>query len=146
MTDTADDIKPLALDGRTDPVAVARQAAKIITIAAAVITGLIPVYKSLTADSEARSQAAKNRAEAGYQLTKQAMEDLQHRVLTLEQAAHAVQATPPPKKGARRPPPPVPVAVTIHPKALPADLDKAERQVYRSAGPLLTKGPDAGDR
>lgn len=143
MTDTADDIKPVALGGRTDYVALAKLAGKAIGILGAAIIGLIPVYRSVTADGEARAQAAKNKAEAGYQVTRQAMEALEHRVLTLEQAAHAVQVAPPPRKGARRTPPALPVAVIAHPRVLPADLDKAERQVYRGVPQSPAQGPDA---
>lgn len=140
MTETEDALK--LLPPPVQPwVRLAKVAPRYIALIVAAVVPAITAYRSAAGDAQERAQSAKNKAEAGYQVTRAAMEALEHRVLVLEQAAHQVQA-PLPKRGAHRPPP-IPVAVTVHPKALPADLDKAERQVYRATQPRPTMTPDA---
>lgn len=67
----------------------------------------------LAAKAKSDGQQTKNEAEAGYQVTRQAMEALEHRVLVLERA-----------KSHRRVRAPVP---------LPTDLKQAEKVVFAGA-------------
>lgn len=127
MGATDDSIK--LLGGRY--IVLAKVAAKVIAILAAAIVSAVTAIRAASYDAQEKAQAAKNKAEAGYQVTRAAMEAIEHRVLVLEQAAR--QAQQPAKKGTRKPAPVVPVTVTPRPKPLPGDLDKAEKQVYRGA-------------
>lgn len=116
---------------------------KILTLVvpalAAVIGSGVLAYRSATDDAKVTTQAAKNKAEAGYQVTKEAMEALEGRVLQLEQAQRQVVGDLHRRRGAARR---VPVAVpAASAKVLPADLDKAEHQVYRGAGAVPDAGP-----
>lgn len=67
----------------------------------------------VAAKAKSDGQATKNEAEAGYQVTRQAMEALEHRLLVLERA-----------KSHRRVKPPA---------ALPTDLKQAEKVVFKGA-------------
>lgn len=136
MSPTDDELKTLPPE--VQPwVRFAKVAVKIIAAAALAIGPAITAYRSAAGDAVAaassaaataaqRTQSTKNKAEAGYQVTRQAMEALERRVTDLER----------PKKGHRPASPPAPV----RPKSLPADLDKAERQVRAQT----TGSPDAG--
>lgn len=133
-----------------DYAALARKVAKTIAFVIAVLGPAMSAYHSSQGDGEARAQAAKNKAEAGYQVTRQAMQALEDRVLALEQVArHQQDLSIAPKRGKaprRLPAPPgpiIPVTVNARPKALPADLDKAERQVYRQAPAPPPRSSDA---
>jgi hypothetical protein len=145
---TIDDITPLALGGRTDYVAMAKMAAKVLAVLVTAILSAVTAYKTATSDAAAQVQASKNKSEAGYQITKEAMEELQHRVLVLEQAAHRAETdahlAAHKGKPIRKPAPPPAVVVTASPKPLPADLDKAERQIYKGASPAAAPALDGG--
>jgi hypothetical protein len=148
LTDTADDIKPTALGGRTDWVALAKVVVKILAIG---IPALLGAYK-LISD---QIQETKNKAEAGYQFSDKSVKALEKRLLDLELAASRlveVVGRPPP------PPPPVakkkgkpvpvllpllPVKVTYHPRQNPADLDKAAVQIARPLPPAPVPTTDA---
>jgi len=117
----------------------AKLTALVIGIIVPSIAGSMSAISAAKATAEAQSHAVKQKSEAGFQVTKAAVEELQARVLVLEQAARRAQAAEArakrPKQARAQPPlPPAPtVAVTERPKALPRDLDKAERQVYQGA-------------
>ena len=134
MTSTLEDLR--TLDGRINWVNVAKLAAVIMPILGAA-AGL--AYKAAvstaTGDAKGTSQQVKNKSEAGYQVTREEVSAhgaellaLRSRVLALEAAA----ARPVVKKGAKPVRKPVPPAA-FSPKALPPDLDKAEKQVYSGA-------------
>lgn len=139
LSPTDDDLKTLPPE--VQPwVRFAKVAVKIIAAAALAIGPAITAYHSAAGDAATAAaaaaakaaqgtQATKNKAEAGYQVTRQAMEALEKRVTDLE----SVRA----KKG-RKP------AMAPKPKALPPDLDKAERQVYRGGVQAPGASPDAG--
>ena len=155
MAQTEDDIRPLGLGGRFSPVAAAKMAAKVIAVITPALIGAVSAYKSATSETQVRVQSSKNKSEAGYQVTRQAVEALEQRVLVLEERAHraelaAAKAKPPrpthrgglPAPPAPPPPPSAPMA-----KQLPANLDVAERQVYKgvtapsSPRALMDAGP-----
>jgi hypothetical protein len=137
MTSTVEDLR--TLDGKINWVGVARLAAMIMPIigAAAGLTYKAAV-SAATGDAKDGQQRVKNKAEGGYQLTRNELDAhatellaLRSRVLALEQAA----ARPVVKKGVkpvRKPPP-----AAFRPKSLPSDLDKAEKQVYLKVVPPL---------
>jgi hypothetical protein len=121
----------------------AKSAAKWVTYLGLALIGLIaPAWTSYQlAASEARDTAAKvaektaevaaktktdgqqtkNEAEAGYQLTKEAVKDLQHRVLVLERT-----------RSHRR--------VTL-PATLPTDLKQAEKAVFAGTPSAVPAAP-----
>lgn len=66
----------------------------------------------VAAKAKSDGQQTKNEAEAGYQVTRQAMEALEHRVLVLERVRHQRRSKAP---------------------ALPADLKQAEKVVFAAA-------------
>lgn len=150
MTGTEDDLTPLGAGEKFQPVAFAKAMAKAAPYIAAVIAAIgsglgggIGAYRAAVEKAAERSQAVKNRAESGYQVTRQAVVELQSRVLVLEQAAKRAQVVEnrakPATPAARRRLPPLPpapqVAVNAHPKPLPRDLDRAERQVTQAQPP-----------
>lgn len=67
----------------------------------------------LAAQAKTQGQQTKNEAEAGYQVTRQAMEALEHRVLVLERSTHRRRVK--------------------APAALPTDLKQAEKVVFAAA-------------
>lgn len=146
MTDTSDDIRPVALGGRTDWVALARTVAKATPFALAALTAIYGFVSD-------RVQEAKNKAEAGYQYSDKSVKALEKRMLDLELATsrlvEVVGRPPPPaptKKSKRvllPPPPPtlLPVKVTFHPRQNPTSLDQAAAQIARPATPA----PPAAD-
>jgi hypothetical protein len=117
-----------------------RWAAIIIT---AIVTA-VGAYRSASSDASARVQESKNKSEAGYQVTRQAMEAVERRVLTLEQAIRTIESRrPPARRGPARPAPAPTVTIApARPAQLPGNLDIAERQVYRGEAPAPR--PDAG--
>lgn len=124
----------------------AKVIAKVIAIIVPAIVGAIIAVKTAITDAAARSQANKNKAEAGYQLTRQALEALEARQAQIEQELRALKTAPPAAAAKHAPvhkalPPP---AIPPPPHQLPSDLDKAERQVYRqSRGPSIEPLPAA---
>lgn len=149
MTETIDDVSPLGKDGKR-LIALAKTGAVVIGILATSIIGAVTSYRAAATDAQLRVQAGKDKAEAGYQLTKEAVVSdraeraaLEKRVAALE--ARLVGLAPDPHRrlrGAMARRPPVPLAPA--PKALPADLDKAERQVYRGAPAPAVPRTDGG--
>lgn len=120
--------------------------AGILVGAVAAIAPSIAAYRSAAGEAQERAQVVKDKSEAGYQVTKDAMEALERRLAELERVTRqlAGQQHPPARRGSkpRAPAPPPPPAP--RPRALPNDLDQAQRQVYRGAPP--TPAPDAGPR
>ncbi len=118
------------------------QALGILVAALAAATPfVVTAYRSLAEEARVRAQAAKQLAEDGYQVTKEALQadraakaQLEKRVAELEQALRA--GTPDPHRRLRgalaRRPPPVVAAVPV-PRALPGNLDQAQRQLARKA-------------
>lgn len=143
---------PLVRDGRFQwsnlPIYAKWIAGALLIIGPAVGSsiGAYRVNKAETAEkvaaAEAKAQQAKNASEAGFQLTKEYVLALEHRISVLELAAKRAQPT---GGRVRRP---VPVATVPRPAPLPADLNKAEAQVYktgtRGAVIIPLNPPDAG--
>jgi hypothetical protein len=140
MAQTEDDIRPLALGGKISWVGAAKKIAKVLLVLAPALGGAVTSYRTAATDTRERVQATKNKSEAGYQVTRQAVEALEQRVLVLEERAHkaevAVAKAKPPRTAHRgiglpappAPPPPSPLPQRV--KQLPSNLDLAERQVY----------------
>jgi hypothetical protein len=129
VKETEDDIRPLGAGGRFDPVAVAKLAAKVAAVIVPAILSAVAAYRSAAGETVTRVQVSKDSAEAGFQVTKHAVEELQVRMLALEQAlAKRAAAEAPPRT--RRSKPPAPVVLPKPPVPLPNDLDKAKQQVY----------------
>lgn len=139
MTDTSDDIRPVALGGRTDWVALARTVAKATPFALAALTAIYGFVSD-------RVQEAKNKAEAGYQYSDKSVKALEKRMLDLELATSRLvevvgRAPPPaPTKRSKRllpapPPTLLPVKVTFHPRQNPTSLDQAAAQISRPTAP-----------
>jgi hypothetical protein len=141
VAETLDDTHPLALDGRRDWVATARLWAKVVGILASAIVAAMFTIWTAAGDAKARAQSAKQLAEDGYQVTKEAVQSdraaraaLERRVAELELALRAGSPDPHRRvRGAisRRPVSPLVVPATPPPRALPRDLDQAQRQVQR---------------
>lgn len=147
MAETDDDIRPLATGGQLDPVAVARVARKVLLILTPAVAGLVATVwvaiHAVAGDAEARVQKVDRGARAGYKLTvegtaerDQRMVGLEHRLAAAELAVRRLEVAV--RSGSRgtprRPmpgPAPAPAPVLPPPKALPPDLDQAQRQVYR---------------
>lgn len=151
--ETDDDLRPFALGGKRDWPATARWVGAFAGVVISAIVSATASYRTASTETQARVQSSKNKSEAGYQVTRQAVEALEQRVLVLEERAHkaevATAKAKPPRPAHRgglpappAPPPPAPPA-----KQLPANLDVAERQVYNgvaaSSAPraLLDAGP-----
>jgi type IV secretory pathway VirB6-like protein len=86
VSETDDAVATLGPDVRRW-VVIARAAAKWLAAAVLAIVTAIGTYRSATGDAQIRVQATKNKAEAGYQVTRQAYEALEQRVAELEAAA-----------------------------------------------------------
>ncbi len=125
------------------------KAAKVLVAALGVtipaVLASVQSYKLAKAETaakmavaEATARQAKNASEAGFQVTKEYVTSLEHRLTVLELAAKRAQ------RPSRRP---IPVVATPKPKPLPADLNKAEAQVYKVAPPapvVVPLKPDGG--
>lgn len=85
------------------------------------------------AEAEGRARQAKQSAEAGFQVTKEYVQILEHRLTALEAATKRAP-------GRRRP---LPVVAPPKPKPLPSSLNAAEAQV-RKAAPVVVPIPDGG--
>lgn len=136
MNDTVDNISPLGPVGKRY-IAGAKTAAAVIAVLVPVIIGAVTAYRVATADAQVRVQASKNKAEAGYQVTKEVVQTQEKRIAELEATVRLLvaQQHPAARRGSRpRPITPSP-APAVASRALPADLDKAEKQVYRGAAP-----------
>lgn len=150
MNDTVDDISPLGRVGRR-AIALARTIAAVIGVLVPAIIAAVVAYRTAAIDTEARVQATKNKSEAGYQVVKEYSQTQGQRIGELEATVRSLVAQQqhppaPAKRGARRPAAlPTPAAPKV-PKALPADLDKAERQVYRGVAATVTPAADAAPR
>jgi hypothetical protein len=143
LSETDDAVATLGPDVRRW-VVIARAAAKWLAAAVLAIVTAVGTYRSATGDAQIRVQATKNKAEAGYQVTRQAYEALEHRVAELEAAARKIAGDAHRAHGPRHAaPPPAPPAPVKAPRPLPTDLDKAARQIYQGApapAPLLHDG------
>jgi hypothetical protein len=142
--ETVDDLRPFALGGKISPIAVAKVVAGVLAVIVPALVGAVSTYRIGAQETQERVQSSKNKSEAGYQVTRQAVEALEKRMLLLEQGLRKVEAPPKPKgarpahRGGPLPPaPPPPVAV----KQLPSNLDLAERQVYRGVAAPSTPAP-----
>lgn len=101
----------------------------VVTIGSAITT-----YRIAADDSRLRTQQVKDKAESGYQVTKEAVGDHDKRIAALEATVRQLSAQqhPPARRGSR-PRPITPVAPATPPsKSLPSDLDKAQKQVYQA--------------
>jgi hypothetical protein len=137
MTETRDDTHPLGLGGERDWVATSKVAAKVIGILASAIVAAVVSYRTAVGDFQARAQTVKDKSEAGYQVSKDALQAHDKRLAELELLVRrlAAQQHPDARRGSRpRALPPAPAAPSP-PKALPRDLDQAQRQVYAPAAP-----------
>ncbi len=117
----------------------------LVTALAAAVPLLMTAYRSLAEEARARAQAAKQLAEDGFQVTREAMvadraakAALERRVAEVEQAMRA--GSPDPHRRLRgavvhRPSPPV-VPPAPPPRELPRNLDEAQRQVRAPAPPM----------
>jgi hypothetical protein len=139
----------------------ARTWGQVLAIVATALAAVVPLaigsYHSLADEAAARAQSAKQLAEDGYQVTREAVTTdraaraaLERRVAELEQALRAGSPDPHRRvRGAtsRRPVSPLVVPATPAPRALPRDLDQAQRQVQRqvSAPPAPVPPPPRGD-
>ena len=114
-----------------------------IAVAVRAVLGAMQSYRISKAETaakvaaaEATARQAKNASEAGFQVTKEYVTGLEHRLSVLELAAKRAQ------RPSRRP---IPVVPTPKPKPLPADLNKAEAQVYKGVPPsVIAPPPDGG--
>jgi hypothetical protein len=131
-------------------VRLARIAVGIIAGAVVTIGSAITTYRVAADEVKTRTQAVKDKSEAGYQVTKEAVADLDKRIAELERVVRqlAAQQHPPARRGSKPralPPPPQPAPA---PKALPPDLDQAQRQVYKGAplapAPVMDGGTKRG--
>lgn len=113
MAETDDDVRPLALGGHLDPVAVAKVARKVLLILtpaiAALAAAVCGAIYSVAGGAQAKAAYAKNAAEAGYQETRHAVEELQGRVGELQRPfASSPPSSTPPRAGGAAPVPPPP--------------------------------------
>lgn len=141
--ETDDDLRPFGEDGKFSPVAAVKMTAKIVALLPAMVAAFIAVissihaYQAASADAKARAQKTKDLSEAGFQVTKHAVEELQARVQVLERAAkraedesaRQVKARRSPRRSPVVPLAPIPVVVS-RAKALPSNLDTAKAVVY----------------
>lgn len=138
MAATVDDMTPLARDGQRDWVATAKVTAKVIGILASAIVAAVVSYRTAVGDFQARAQVVKDKSEAGYQVSRDALQAHDRRLAELELLVRrlAAQQHPDARRGSRpRPVSPPVVPATPAPKALPRDLDQAQRQVYAPPAP-----------
>ena len=140
---TESGLQPLGSRGRRY-VAWAKLLAKVLGILAPVVVSNVVTYRTAISDASATSQVVKDKAEAGYQVTRPAIEGLERRVQVLEEAvrrqeiAAAAQKAASARLGAHPRPrlmpapsaPPLRVVPT-KPAALPGDLDEAQQQVEK---------------
>jgi hypothetical protein len=152
--------RTLGPDGKK-VVQLTRTGAQVLIIVATALAAVVPLaigsYHSLAEEARTRAQAAKQFAEDGYQVTREAFQTdradraaLERRVAELELALRASSPDPHRRvRGAavRRPVSPPVVPATPPPKALPRDLDQAQRQVQRqiSAPPAPPAPAPRGD-
>jgi hypothetical protein len=124
-------------------IAVGLIAGAVVTIGSAVTT-----YRVAAGDAQARTQQVKDKAESGYQVTKEAVGDHDKRIAALEATVRqlAQQQHPPARRGSkpRALPPPQPAPRPA--KALPSDLDQAQRQVYKGAPAAPAPVVDGGSK
>lgn len=147
MGETTDDIRPLGNGGRVDWVTLAKVAAKVIGIVTTAIIAAIVAYQTAISDAQIRAQAAKQLAEDGYQVTRPVVDGHDRRIRELEATVRALSAQqhPPARRGSKPRPLPTPAPVTpTPPKALPKDLDQAQRQILAKPAPLAPRAADAG--
>lgn len=144
MSETDDDLRPLGADGRFSPVAATKMVAKMAPYMPGIVASIIGVlgaihaYQKANEEAKAQDQQTKNKAEAGFQVAKHAIEELQAWRIAHEaehaaekaKAAAAVQA----RRPARFRRPPAPIVVTA-PRPLPSNLDVAQRQIYPGTAP-----------
>jgi hypothetical protein len=136
---------PLVVGGRAQLVNMAKMVVAVLGI---VVPSLIWAYGKiqdarLEAANKAQAAAevgkqAKQASEAGFQVTKPYIENLEHRVSVLEAAAKRAQ---PAAHGTIRRP--VPVVAPARPKPLPLDLNAAEAQVAKAGPPAQGPPPVA---
>lgn len=116
-------------------------------IAGAVVTigSAITTYRVAADEVKTRTQQVKDKAESGYQVTKEAVGDHDKRIAALEATVRQLSAQqhPAARRGSRPRPiaPPPPPAAT---KVLPPDLDKAQKQVYQGVA-AATVAPASRD-
>lgn len=142
-TPTKDDV--FLLDGTINYRALAKVAGKWAGVAGAAIAAAVGAYRSAASESKDLGQAVKNKSEAGYQVTRHAYEALEARLAAVEAVQRRPVELPPARRGPRSAPRKLaPVPAAPRPRALPTDLDKAERQIYpRAVPPAAAPSPDA---
>jgi hypothetical protein len=109
-------------------------AAKVAGVLASALGASWVAVRSAADDARARAQIVKDKSEAGYQVTRAAMEDLEHRLAAAELAIHRLEVASPRPRGPGAPRRPIASPAPSSappPKPLPPDLDQAQRQVYR---------------
>jgi hypothetical protein len=141
---TESGLRPLDSQGDRRAIRNAKLLAAVIGIVAPVVTTQIVTYRTATAEAQQRSQEVKDKAEAGYQVTRPAIEALERRVQQLEEALRREQAATAAAKAAAKasphpkhllpapPPPPLHIVPAKAPPVLPGDLDQAQRQIYKT--------------
>jgi hypothetical protein len=151
LSETLDDTHPLGDGGQFNWVAAARTFRKVAPIVAPAIVAIVSsilaavsAVRTAAGDAQAGNQVVKNKSEAGYQVLLHEVAELRARLAAVELAQRRPVELPPrrgpksaPRKLALVPP-------TPRPKALPSNLDIAERQVYlRGMTPPAAPSPDA---
>jgi hypothetical protein len=127
-------------------VRLARIGVGILAAAALAIAPAITAYRSAVGDAQVRTQQVKDKSEAGYQVTRPRLEALEREVAEQGRILRqlAGQQHPAARRGSKpRLPPAVPPPPAPPPKALPHDLDQAQRQVYAPAPPPPAPRGDA---
>lgn len=138
---TTEENPPLAVGGRFQWGNLPVYAKLLVGALGIFVTGVVPLVNYVRAQNaeakaaiaeaaDNRAKQAKNSSEAGYQVTKPYIENLEHRIAVLETAAKRAQ----PEHGhlLRRP---VPVTPAPRPAPLPRDLNSAEAQVFKGVPP-----------
>jgi hypothetical protein len=138
---TTEENPPLAVGGRFQWGNLPVYAKLLVGAIGIFVTGVVPLINYVRAQNaeakaaiaeaaDKRATQAKQAAEAGFQLTKEYVQGLEHRIAVLEMAAKRAQ----PERG-RSPRRPIPVATPPRPAPLPRDLNTAEAQVFKGAPP-----------
>lgn len=124
-------------------VKLARILAGVGVASALAVAPALTAYRSAAEEARSRAQNVKDKSEAGYQVTKEAMQALDKRIADLESSVRQLlgQQHPAARRGSR-PRPITPPAPPVPAKALPNDLDKAKEQVYKGAAAAAVPARD----